>query len=220
MRVLDCKNESCQEQLVDVPVITDHLCEECSSHFEELKLSLKAFDIDYEIDHKIVRGLDYYVKTAFEIISENIGSQSTVCGGGRYDGLVEEVGGPKIPGVGFGLGIERLILTLEAEGAFFPEPDHFDAFLIILGEKAKYSGLGIVNELRKEGIAVDFDHLERSLKAQFRYADKVNASYTIILGEDELEKNSVNLKNMKTGEQTAVDINSIATVLKEKLGGN
>ena len=158
--------------------------------------------------------------TAFEIVSENIGSQSTVCGGGRYDGLVEEVGGPKIPGVGFGLGIERLILTLEAEGAFFPEPDHFDAFLIMLGEKAKYSGLGIVNELRKEGIAVDFDHVERSLKAQFRYADKVNASYTIILGEDELEKNSVNLKNMKTGEQTAVEIDSIASVLKEKLGGN
>lgn len=220
LRILDCKVESCQDQLAEVPKITDHLCDDCKAHFEELKLSLEAFDIPYEIDYKIVRGLDYYVKTAFEIISENIGSQSTVCGGGRYDGLVQDVDGPDIPGVGFGLGIERLIMTLEAEGAYFPEEKIHDVFIVILGSEAKYEGLRILNNLRKEGIAADFDHLERSLKAQFRYADKIGAKYTLILGEDELEQQKVNLKDMTTGDQTEVSIDKIHEVLKEKLGGN
>jgi histidyl-tRNA synthetase len=219
LRILDCKVESCQEQLKEVPKITDHLCEECESHFDELKLSLKAFDIPYVIDYKIVRGLDYYVKTAFEIISENIGSQATVCGGGRYDGLVQDIDGPDVPGVGFGLGIERLIMTLEAEGAFLPTADTLDVFMVILGEKAKYEGLKIINQLRKKGIAADFDHLQRSLKAQFRYADKIKAPYTVIIGEDEIEKGEVNLKNMNNGNQTTVSIDQLSEILKEKLGG-
>lgn len=219
LRILDCKIDSCQEELITVPIITDNLCDNCQTHFNELKKSLEAFSIEYEIDHKIVRGLDYYTKTAFEIISENIGSQSTVCGGGRYDGLVQEVGGPEIPGVGFGMGIERLIMTLEGENVPFPEDNTLDVFIITLGEESKYEGLKIANELRKNGISSDFDHIDRSLKAQMRYADKMNVKFTIILGENEIKNSSVNIKNMITGVQTEANINDISKRITELLGG-
>ncbi len=219
LRILDCKVETCQNELVEVPKITDHLCDECKDHFEILKKSLEAFDIQYEVDYKIVRGLDYYTKTAFEIITENIGSQSTICGGGRYDGLVQEIGGPEVTGVGFGLGIERLIMTLEAEGISFPKENTMDVFIVILGDKPKFEGLKIINKLRSNGITADFDHLERSLKAQMRYANKMESKFTIILGENELENGSVNIKNMLTSEQVEVKIEDIVEKISELLGG-
>lgn len=216
LRILDCKIDSCQKQLDKVPMIIDHLCDDCSNHFTELKRSLEAFDIPYIIDYKIVRGLDYYVKTAFEMIAEDNGSELTVCGGGRYDGLVEEIGGPEIPGVGFGLGIERLIMILENEGIEFPEMDTLDVFIIILGEEVKIEGLKILNNLRENNISADIDHLQRSLKAQFRYADKQNVKYTIVLGQNEVDNGKVMLKNMKTGEQIEVEIEKIVEVLGGK----
>ncbi|MEA3422632.1 MAG: histidine--tRNA ligase [Bacillota bacterium] len=219
LRILDCKVETCQSELVEVPKITDHLCDDCKNHFEMLKKSLEAFGIEYEVDYKIVRGLDYYTKTAFEIITENIGSQSTICGGGRYDGLVQEIGGPEVTGVGFGLGIERLIMTLEAEGISFPKENTMDVFIVILGDKPKLEGLKIINKLRSNGISADFDHLERSLKAQMRYANKMESKFTIILGENEIENGTVNIKNMLTSEQIEVKIEDIAEKTSELLGG-
>ncbi|MCD6434865.1 MAG: histidine--tRNA ligase [Clostridiales bacterium] len=219
LRVLDCKVQTCQDELIQVPKITDHLCDDCKNHFKILKQSLEAFDIPYEVDYKIVRGLDYYTKTAFEIIASNIGSQSTICGGGRYDGLVQEIGGPEITGVGFGLGIERLIMTLEAEGISFPDKKALDVFVVILGEKQKLEGLKIVNQLRINGATTDFDHLDRSLKAQMRYANKLKSKFTIILGENELESGIVNIKNMENSNQIKVKIEDIIENVKELLGG-
>jgi histidyl-tRNA synthetase len=219
LRILDCKVPTCQAAVKDAPRLIDHLCEDCRTHFSGLKDALDAFGIPFVVDSRIVRGLDYYTKTAFEIISENIGAQATVCGGGRYDGLVEEVGGPETPGVGFGLGIERLILTLEAEGVAFPDPEPTQVFIVILGEAAKLTGLGILKALRDAGIKSDFDHLERSLKAQMRYADKLSAAYTLILGEEELKSREVTVKHMASSTQESVTIDGIPDYILAHLGG-
>jgi len=220
LRILDCKVPTCQAAVKDAPLLMDHLCEDCQTHFTGLKQSLEAFEVPFVVDPRIVRGLDYYTKTAFEIVSENIGAQSTVCGGGRYDGLVEDVGGPRTPGVGFGLGIERLILTLEAEGVAFPEPEPTQVFIVILGDAPKLTGLGILKHLRDSGIKSEFDHLNRSLKAQMRYADKLGARYTLILGEEELKSREVTVKNMQTSDQETVKIDGVADYIAARLGGS
>jgi len=217
MRILDCKNDECKEELKEVPLILDYICDDCREHFEGLKLYLQEMNISYEIDPSIVRGLDYYNRTAFEIVSKEIGSQGTVCGGGRYDGLIETIGGPSTPGVGFGLGIERLILTLENNNIKIPEPRGIEVFIVAIGDRAYKKAVELSYKLRESSISVDIDHLNRSIKAQFKYADKINALYTIVIGEDELDNNSVSLKNMKTGKQNEIELDNIVDAIKVKL---
>ncbi len=214
LRILDCKNESCQAELVEAPVMLDHLCDDCEDHFAKLKTYLGAMDVKYVIDPKIVRGLDYYTKTAFEFISGEIGSQSTVCGGGRYNKLVAEIGGPETPGVGFGMGIERLIMTLEANGIEFPEPNSADLFIVAMGDEALAPAVGLTQKLRLKGVSVDTDHMARKMKAQMKYADKVNAAYTIVLGSNEIESGNARIKHMATGEQTDISLTDLDEIVR------
>ncbi|EOD00653.1 histidine--tRNA ligase [Caldisalinibacter kiritimatiensis] len=218
MRILDCKNESCQAELEDAPLMVDYLCDDCKVHFESVKEYLNELGIDFVVDPKIVRGLDYYTKTAFEFISKEIGAKSTVCGGGRYDGLIEEIGGPKTPAVGFGMGIERLLLTLENNGIEIEEPTGPDVFVVTIGERAEKEAFKLLYKLRNNNISADKDYLDRSIKAQFKYSNKINATYTIVIGDDEIEKDVVTLKNMKTGEQEEIKLSNIVEILKNKLG--
>lgn len=218
MRVIDCKNETCQANIVDIPLMADHLCENCKDHFSKLKLYLDEMNINYVVDKKIVRGLDYYKRTAFEIISNDLGAQSTVCGGGRYDGLVEQIGGPSgYSGIGFGLGAERLLLTLEAKGVEIGNPNHTDIFVVTIGDKAKLKSFSILKDLRDNHISADKDHLDRSLKAQFKYSNKINAKYTIVIGDDELDKDEATLKNMETGDQKLIKISKLVEELRTVL---
>jgi len=214
MRILDCKSPECQKYVVGAPKMLDYLCDDCKAAFSDLKANLDALGIAYEVDPGIVRGLDYYTKTAFEIISEDLGAQSTVCGGGRYDNLIEEVGGPATPGVGFGLGIERLLLILEANGIEITQPKTCDVFIASIGDKAKAEGLKIGKELRAAGKKVLCDVCERGLKAQFKYADRLNADYTIVIGDDEIEKGVVSLRDMKNSTQEEVEIGKILERIK------
>ncbi|MDD3168397.1 MAG: histidine--tRNA ligase [Eubacteriales bacterium] len=209
MRILDCKSPVCQELVTGAPVMLDYLCGDCRTAFEDLKKNLDAMEIKYIVDSGIVRGLDYYTKTAFEFVSNRIGAQGTVCGGGRYDHLIELIGGPPIPGVGFGLGIERLLMILEATGNEIPVPENLDVFIAVMGERAKMFGLKLLRELRKQGIKAEMDSLGRNIKGQFKYADRLESNYTIIIGDNELDQNSVSIKNMKTSEQKQVPLQDI-----------
>ena len=209
MRIIDCKSEICQAIVKDAPRMIDYLCDDCRNAFEDLKSNLTAMGIDFTIDPNIVRGLDYYTKTAFEFVTTKIGAQGTVCGGGRYDHLVEELGGPPIPGVGFGLGIERLLLLMEANNAYFPEENRVDAFIAVMGDAAKAFGLKLARELRAKGITAEMDTLARNIKGQFKYADRLNARYTLVIGDNELEKCVVSLKDMVKSEQREIKIEDI-----------
>ena len=218
MRVIDCKNPVCKENLSDIPYMIDNLCDDCKDHFEKVKVYLDEMDINYKVDKTIVRGLDYYKKTAFEIISNDIGAQSTVCGGGRYDGLVEQLGGPKgVSGIGFALGVERLLLTLESNNIEIPNTKSTDIFIATIGENAKTKSFKILKELRENHISADGDHLDRSMKAQFKYSDKINAKYTIVIGDDELANDTVTLKDMSKSEQTTIKLSEIVKELKTRL---
>ena len=218
MRVIDCKNPTCKENIQDIPFMIDHLCDDCRNHFDTLQEYLNEMGIKYVVDKTIVRGLDYYKKTAFEIISNDIGSQSTVCGGGRYDGLVEQLGGPKgISGIGFGLGAERLLLTLENNNIEIKNPKSTDIYIATIGDNAKTKSIGLVKSLRDNHISTDIDHLGKSLKAQFKYSDKINAKYTIVIGDDELANDEASLKNMQTSEQTTIKISELVQELKTRL---
>jgi histidyl-tRNA synthetase len=172
-------------------------------------------NIDYNIDPFIVRGLDYYTRTVFEIISKDIGAQGTVCGGGRYDGLIEELGGSPTPGIGFGLGIERLLLTLEGQGIEIPQCEPIKVFIANIGEKAEIKAQSLVLALRKHGISAEKNHMDRSLKAQMKYADKLGVLYTMVLGEDEINTGKAKLKNMKTGEIVDIELDHLVETLKE-----
>ena len=209
MRIIDCKSEICQAIVKDAPRMIDYLCDDCRNAFEDLKSNLTAMGIDFTIDPNIVRGLDYYTKTAFEFVTTKIGAQGTVCGGGRYDHLVEELGGPPIPGVGFGLGIERLLLLMEANNAYFPEENRVDSFIAVMGDAAKAFGLKLARELRAKGITAEMDTLARNIKGQFKYADRLNARYTLVIGDNELEKGVVSLKDMAKSEQREIKIEDI-----------
>lgn len=213
MRILDCKSPVCQELIKGAPMMLDYLCDDCAEAFEDLKSNLEAMGIEYTVDPGIVRGLDYYTKTAFEFVTTKIGAQGTVCGGGRYDHLVEEIGGPETPGVGFGLGKERLLLTMEACGAEIPQPPGTDVFIAVMGDEAKAAGLRLMRELRLVGVSVQMDILGRNIKNQFKYANRINAAKTVVIGQDELEKNSFAIKDMKTSEQTIVPMEKIAEEL-------
>ncbi len=216
MRILDCKSPIDQALVEGAPMMLDYLCEECQTAFDELKENLEAMNIPYVVNPKIVRGLDYYTKTAFEFVTNSIGAQGTVCGGGRYDNLAEEVGGLPIPGVGFGLGKERLIMLMEANGVEIPEPNFCDAFIATMGKDAKLFGQKLMRDLRKEGIKVQMDDLQRNFKGQFKYADRIGAAYTVVIGDNELQSGSANLKNMETGEQVEVKFEDLAKAIKEK----
>ena len=213
MRIIDCKSPICQELVAGAPMMIDYLCDDCREAFEQLQANLDAMGIEYVVDPGIVRGLDYYTKTAFEFVTTKIGAQGTVCGGGRYDKLVEEVGGPSTPGVGFGLGKERLLLTMEACGVEIPEPAGADVFIAVMGDEAKAAGLKLMRELRQQGIAVQMDIMGRNIKNQFKYANRINARKTVVIGQDELEKNSFAIKDMATSQQVNVPMESIVEEL-------
>jgi len=208
MRILDCKSPVCSKIAEDAPKAIDYLCEECADHFDNLKACLDGMHIPYEIDTRIVRGLDYYTRTVFEFVSDEIGAQGTVCGGGRYDGLIKEVGGPALPGVGFAMGLTRLILILQNKLPALPENKPV-LYLASLGDKAAMTASAIAEELRNSGVYADSDLVGRSLKAQMKYADKLGAAFTLILGDSEIETGKAQLKNMADSSQQEVDIHDI-----------
>lgn len=214
LRVLDCKESKCKNILQDAPVMLDYLDDECKNHFEKLKKILTAMDIDFEVDAKIVRGLDYYTKTVFEFVTGKIGAQSTVCGGGRYDGLIEEVGGKPTPAAGFGLGIERLILLLKSEGLDKLKEKKADIFIGSIGEEGGLKAQVLALNLRKKGIAAESDTLGRSVKAQMKYADKLGARFSLIIGDDEVLKGKAELKNMENGEKREISFEEIEGILR------
>lgn len=205
MRILDCKSPICKEIAKDAPLVLDYICDECKEHFEGVKTRLVSMGIKYTVDPSIVRGLDYYTKTVFEFVSTAIGSQGTVCGGGRYDGLVESMGGQSMPGLGFGIGIERIMLQMENTNVEFPTPRECELYIASMGDTANVKAGLLTRKLRSEGFFVEFDDVGRSLKAQMKYADKINAAYSMVLGDSELETGKANLKNMETGETKEID---------------
>ncbi|MBR0126975.1 MAG: histidine--tRNA ligase [Firmicutes bacterium] len=209
MRILDCKSPIDQELVKDAPMMLDYLCDDCKEAFEQLKANLDAFGIKYVVNPKIVRGLDYYTKTAFEFVTTKIGAQGTVCGGGRYDGLVAEIGGPDTPGVGWGMGKERILMTMEACGVEIPEPQETDVFIAFMGDKAKAFALKLMHDLRLAGVAVQMDVMGRNFKNQFKYANRTGAAKTVIIGENELNEGKLQIKDMESGEQREVPIDSI-----------
>ncbi|MCY6958571.1 histidine--tRNA ligase [Clostridium brassicae] len=209
MRILDCKVKECKSIAKEAPIILDYVCEECKDHFEKLKNYLGALDIKYKVDPYIVRGLDYYTRTVFEIINDNI----TVCGGGRYNGLISEIGGKDTPAVGFGMGIERLLLTLEENNIQIPKPNHVDLYIGSMGERGKIESLKLVNILRDKKLKCECDHMDKSVKAQMKYANKIQAAFTIILGENELDEGKAKLKRMEDGEQFDINLKDLDTIV-------
>ncbi|MCM1545388.1 MAG: histidine--tRNA ligase [Ruminococcus sp.] len=208
MRILDCKSPICSEIASGAPKVTDYLCDDCRDHFEKVQHFLKAMDIAFEVNPSIVRGLDYYTRTVFEFVSTEIGAQGTVCGGGRYDGLVEEIGGPHTPALGFGMGLERLMLLIEKQGLPYPEVDKCDIYIASMGDNALTEAARLAASLRNDGIHAEFDVVGRSVKAQMKYANKLGAKFTMVLGDSELESKNVKLKNMQTGEETEMSLDS------------
>lgn len=211
MRILDCKSPICHEIAEGAPVVIDYLCDECKEHFENVQKYLKAQNIEYTINPQIVRGLDYYTKTVFEFVSNSIGAQGTVCGGGRYDGLVEELGGQHTPSLGFAMGIERLMLLMEAQGCEFPEAEKPDLFIVALGEKATLKAVEIAKDMREEGFSALLDLNQRSVRAQMKYADKLGAKFNVVIGDNEVEAKTAKLKNMQTGEETEINIDTFVS---------
>ena len=216
MRIIDCKSPICSDIVADAPKLIDSICPECADHFEKVKGYLDAMGIEYVIDPDIVRGLDYYTKTVFEIIADNKNSNSVICGGGRYDGLIEELGGNPMPACGFALGMERLLLTMEEQGIEIPEPKGVQIYIGNIGEESGRFSQKLVMELRKVGIIAEKDHLGKSVKAQMKYANKIGAKYSMILGDDEIANNKARLKNMDDGTECECALNAeeIAKLIK------
>ena len=214
LRILDCKEEKCKALCVDAPKITDYLCDDCSSHFEKLKTLLSVSGIDYEINPYIVRGLDYYTKTVFEFVTTSLGSQGTVCGGGRYDNLISQLGGNPTCGVGFGMGIERVLMLMEAEGIEIPKPEGAKLYVATMGEKAYEKGYEIVCKLRGVGVKAELDHAGRGVKAQFKYADKIGTEYVVTLGDNELIDGLCKVKKMSDGSLEEVKIDNLPDYFK------
>lgn len=206
MRILDCKSPVCSEIAKDAPVVLDYLCDDCKNHFQQVKAYLDAAEIPYIVNPKIVRGLDYYTKTVFEFVTTRLGSQGTVCGGGRYDGLIEELGGQHTPSLGFGLGMERLLALMEKQGIEIPLPPSCDIYIAGLGEEAQKKAFTLVKEVRETSLIAECDIVGRSLRAQMKYADKIGAKFSMVIGENEINENKAILKNMETGEKTEVPL--------------
>ena len=211
MRILDCKSPICHEIAQGAPVVIDYLCDECKEHFEKVQKYLDAQNIEYKINPQIVRGLDYYTKTVFEFVSNSIGAQGTVCGGGRYDGLVEELGGQHTASLGFAMGLERLMLLMEAQGCEFPQAEKPDLFIVALGEKATLKAVEIAKDMREEGFSALLDLNQRSVRAQMKYADKLGAKFNVVIGDNEVENKIAKLKNMQTGEETEINLDTFVS---------
>ncbi len=214
LRMLDCKEEKCKKITADAPKILDFLCEDCNTHFEKVKSLLSANKVPYVVNSGIVRGLDYYTKTVFEFVSTDIGAQGAVCAGGRYDNLVEELGGPSLPAIGFAAGIERLMLLMENTGVSFPDGQKPLIYVAGMDDATRAKAFEIVAQLRAKGINAEADLMERSVKAQFKYADKLGAQYVAVIGGNELISGEANIKNMTEGTQTAVKFDEIYSYLK------
>ena len=206
MRILDCKSPVCSKIAEGAPHILDYLCDDCREHFEGVQSYLKAAGVEFVINPTIVRGLDYYTRTVFEFVSNDLGAQSTVCGGGRYDGLTEQMGGKPMAGLGFGLGMERLMLVLEAQKIQMPAPPACEVYIASMGEAAGRAAFRLVHELQHSGVAAACDLCARGLKAQMKYANKIGAAFTLVLGDNELAQKSAKIKNMKTGEEKPISL--------------
>ena len=210
MRILDCKSPVCHEIAAGAPIILDYLCDDCREHFEEVKKYLEEMNISYEVNPHIVRGLDYYTRTVFEFVTDSLGAQAAVCAGGRYDGLIEEIGGSHVPALGFGMGLERLLLLLEAQGIELPEAKRCDIYIANIGKNASFKAAALATELRQSGMSAQFDVVGRSLKAQMKYADKLNARYTTVIGDDDIAAGIAKVKNMESGETTELKLDEFA----------
>ena len=217
LRILDCKSPVCQELTAGAPTTLDCLCDDCKAHFEEVKKYLDIAGIPYIIDNRLVRGLDYYTNTAFEIHMKGIGAQSAVCGGGRYNGLIQEIAGKSIPGVGYALGMERVFSSLAVQGIEIPVNHDKDVFIATLGDSAGVPAFRLLNKLRENNIKAEMDLLGRSLKAQMKYADKFNVKYTVILGEDEINKGVACVRDMSDSSQTEIALDLVADELINKI---
>ncbi len=216
LRLLDCKETGCKRLIAGAPSLQDYLCDDCRAHFEGLKSGLDNLGIEYKVDPGIVRGLDYYTRTVFEFISDNVGTQGTICGGGRYDGLVETCGGAPTPGIGFALGVERLMMELDSQGITIEEPPAPELYIATLGQKASDFAQQLIYKLRSYNVSAETDLMARSLKAQMKYADKKGFTYTVVLGDDEIESGKGVLKDMRTGDQKDVSLDSILDRLKSQ----
>ncbi|MBM7584800.1 histidyl-tRNA synthetase [Bacillus pakistanensis] len=218
LRILDCKKDRDHELMSTAPSIIDFLNEESKNYFEKVQQYLTSMGVDFIVDPTLVRGLDYYNHTAFEIMSnaEGFGAITTLCGGGRYNGLVKMMGGPETPGIGFAFSVERLLAALDAEGVELPIDQSIDCYLASLGDEAKDFTVKLLNDLRIEGISAEMDYLDRKIKAQFKSADRLKAKYVAVLGEDELAQNVINLKDMSSGEQQKISLESFVEHLKQK----
>ncbi len=212
MRILDCKSPVCSKIAENAPTILEFLCEECQEHFEQVKKLLTAAGVEFTVNPSIVRGLDYYTKTVFEFVSDAIGSQGTVCGGGRYDGLVEELGGPSLPSLGYAMGLERLLMVMENQGIEIPEPEPCALYIAGLGDEAQLKAFELINQLRSYGISAEGDVVGRGLRAQMKYADKIGAQFSLVLGDNELLEGKAKIKNMTTGEQSEVPLDETFAV--------
>ncbi len=217
LRMLDCKEEECQAIFAESPKMLDHLCEECGEHFNSVTKLLNRLELSHQINPLLVRGLDYYTKTVFEIKSAELGAQDTIVGGGRYDDLVEQLGGKPTPALGFGSGLDRLILTMEAQGARFPDPPGIEVYMASVGAKGIPQILEISYLLRKKGISTEIGLEGRSLRSQMRTANKLGAKYVIIVGDEEVEKGVVTLRDMRDGQQETIDIQMIGSNIEDKL---
>lgn len=207
MRILDCKSPEDKEIAKNAPKVTDYLCEECQEHFQQVKSYLDCAGVEYTVNPTIVRGLDYYTKTVFEFVTDYIGAQGTVCGGGRYDGLIEELGGKHVPSLGFAMGMERLLMLMEKQGIEIPAPSPCDLYIAPLGEEAKKKAFALVGKVRESGLFAETDVVSRGLRAQMKYADKIGARFSIVLGDDEITRGEAVVKNMETGQQTKINLN-------------
>lgn len=208
MRILDCKSPVCSKIAKGAPTVLDYICDDCREHFEGVKRLLDNAGVKYVINPKIVRGLDYYTRTVFEFVTESLGAQGTVCGGGRYDGLIEELGGQSLPSLGFALGIERLLALLDAEGVEIPKPGECGLYIAVMGENAQAKAFDLLGQVRSCSIHAETDIVGRSLRAQMKYADKIGAKYSIVLGDNEIAENKAELKNMETGEKVKVNLDN------------
>ncbi|MCL2069072.1 MAG: histidine--tRNA ligase [Oscillospiraceae bacterium] len=212
LRLIDCKDERCKPLKLGAPRSIEHICPDCDEHFAGLKKSLDAFGISYAVNADIVRGLDYYTRTVFEFVYTGIGAQGTVCGGGRYDGLIAQMGGPPTPGLGFGMGIDRILMVMEKESSDFPEPKRCDIYIGSMGGAENLLAQELTAALRREGFYALFDTMGRSVKAQMKYADKMNAVHSCVIGSNEMENAGVNVKNMETGESFPVALTAEAFI--------
>jgi histidyl-tRNA synthetase len=216
LRLLDCKEEACKKINVNAPKMLDYLCEDCSAHFATLQQNLNDAGVTYEIDSRIVRGLDYYTRTVFEFVSTSIGAQGTVCAGGRYDGLIEELGGAPTPAVGFAAGIERLLIVMEQTGVQIPQPKKPTVYLAGMDDACRNKAFALACALRANGVNAEIDHMQRSVKAQFKYADKIGAKYVAVIGGNELAEGKANVKNMANGESESVAFEQMTAYFLDK----